>query len=305
MPMNSNATPQETVDALYAAFGDHHSRAVHAKGIILEGTFTPNPAAADLSEAALFSGASVPVTARFSNFTGIPDIPDTIGEASPRGLGLKFKVPNDAEVDVVAHSFDGFPVKTAAELRELLLAIAASGSNAAKPTALDRFLAGHPAAQAFLSSQKPPPVSYATIAYYGVNAFTFSNTRGASVFVRYRLVPKAGEQFLDPASLKTKGPDYLIQEIGERVAKGPVEFDWFAQIAGPGDVIDDPSIAWPESRKLVRLGSIAITSLTADQARADKATLFAPGNLPAGIAAADPMVAIRNAAYLLSYRHRQ
>jgi len=55
----------------------------------------------------------------------------------------------------------------------------------------------------------------------------------------------------------------------------------------------------------VRLGSIAITSLTADQASADKATLFAPGNLPAGIAAADPMVAIRNAAYLLSYRHRQ
>lgn len=113
--MNSNATPQETVDALYAAFGDHHSRAVHAKGIILEGTFTPNPAAADLSEAALFSGASVPVTARFSNFTGIPDIPDTVGEASPRGLGLKFKVPNDAEVNVVAHSFDGFPVKTAAD----------------------------------------------------------------------------------------------------------------------------------------------------------------------------------------------
>ena len=33
---------------------------------------------------------------------------------SPRGLAPKFKVPNDAEVDIVAHRFDGFPTKTTA-----------------------------------------------------------------------------------------------------------------------------------------------------------------------------------------------
>ena len=38
------ASPGDMVDALHSAFGDHHSRAVHAKGIILEGTFKkPRP----------------------------------------------------------------------------------------------------------------------------------------------------------------------------------------------------------------------------------------------------------------------
>ena len=36
------STPAEFVDALHSAFGKHEARAVHAKGIILEGDFTPD-----------------------------------------------------------------------------------------------------------------------------------------------------------------------------------------------------------------------------------------------------------------------
>jgi catalase len=301
----TEATPRQLVDALYAAFGDNHSRAVHAKGVLLAGRFTASPEARELCKAPLFAGSGIPVTARFSNFTGLPTIPDTIPEASPRGLALKFEVPGQAAVEIVAHAFDGFPVKTATELREFLLALAASGPQAAKPTAIEGFLASHPRAQTFLAGQQGPPESYATLSYFGVNAFRFSNARGASQVVRYRFVPRAGERLLDAAALARKDPNYLSEELVTRLAAGPIEFDWLAQIAEPGDAIDDPSIAWPRTRKLVGLGAIQLRALAADQEKANRESSFSPGFLEDGIAPADPMIDARHAAYRLSVEHRR
>jgi catalase len=298
-------SPPEMVDALHSAFGVHHARAVHAKGVILEGSFAPSAEATNRSKASLFAGPSVPVTVRFSDFTGIPDIPDTVGDANPRGFAIKFRPADGNMMDIVTHGFNGFPTATADEFGQLLRAIGASGQEAAKPIALDQFLSAHPIAKKFLTTQKPAPVSYGTLTYFGVNAFKFTNAQNTPIFVRYRFVPKAGEQFLDAAALKAKGPNYLAEEIAARIAKAAVVFDWYAQISGPGDAVADPSVAWPENRTLVKLGTISIKQMAPDQATADKATLFLPGNLPAGIEAADPMIAIRSAAYPLSFRARQ
>ncbi|MFP3513990.1 hypothetical protein SB775_31315, partial [Peribacillus sp. SIMBA_075] len=85
-----------------------------------------------------------------------------------------------------------------------------------------------------------------------------------------RYVPRAGEHYLTPAELKAQGPDYLQQEILARLAKGPVVFDWYAQVAEPGDRIEDPSTAWPETRRLVKLGTFTLTRPPADLAAASK-----------------------------------
>jgi catalase len=296
---------QDLVNALHTAFGEHHARAVHAKGILLEGSFTPAPGASKLSKATLFSGATVPVTVRFSDFTGIPDIPDTIGDANPRGFAVKFRLADGKTVDIINHSFNGFPVANADEFATLLRAIGTSGAGVAKPTPLDDFLASHPIAKTFLTTQKPAPVSYATLAYYGVNAFKYTNAKGKASYVRYRFVPAAGEQFLDAQALKSKGPDYLQDEIAARVDKGAIAYDWYAQIAISGDIIGNPSIAWPENRALVKLGTIRIVRVTPEQPTADKATAFMPGNLQPGIEPADPMIQRRNDAYPISFRARQ
>jgi catalase len=298
-------TGQQMTNAMYTAFGDNHSRAVHAKGILMQGTFTPDPAARSITKAKLFTLQETTVLARFSDFTGIPTIPDNTMDANPRGMAVKFNVPDDNEVDVVMHSFDGFPTRTSAEFRELLIAVGTSGKGVPKPTPLDTFLASHPIAKTFLTTQKQPPVSYATTAFFGVNSLKFTNWQGQSTYVRYRFVPEAGEHYLDAATLRTKDANYLQTEIKERLDKEPVTFTWYAQVAGPGDVIDDPSIAWPATRTLVRLGVVTITGLITDQASADKKTLFLPGNLPDGMEAADPMIQVRNEAYPISYRHRQ
>jgi catalase len=295
----------QLVDDFHAAFGKHHARANHAKGVILEGSFVPTDDASALSKAAVFAGPSVPVTIRFSDFGGIPDIPDNIGGANPRGLAIKFRSGSDADLDVVTHSFDGFPTATTDELGILLRAIGSSGPGTAKPTALDKFLESHPIARTFLTTQNQPPVSYATTAYFGVNSVAFVNAKNEPNFVRYRFVPEAGEHYLDEATRKSMGLNYLSEEIAKRISAAPIRFDWYAQLAGSGDKIEDPSIAWPGTRTLVKLGTISVERIAPNQATVDKSLLFMPGTFPNGIEAADPMLAVRNAAYPVSFGERQ
>jgi len=303
-PVNHKSLPEQSVDAFASVFGVHpQARVNHAKGVIVEGTFTPSASAASVSKAAHFKKqkAPIPVTVRFSDGSGLPAVPDT--ENMPRGMAVKFALPDGSKTDIVALSFNGFPVATAEEFRDFLLALAASGPDAPKPTAIEKFLGSHPAAKAFVEAPKPPPVSFATLPYFGINSFKFTNAKGAVAFGRYQLQPEAGIKVLTPEQVSQAGPDYLVEEINERVRRGPAKFKLSVQIAEPGDKIDDPSIAWPDTRKKVELGTIAITKATTESHTADK-QLFLPGALVAGIEAADPMIGVRSSAYPISFVRR-
>jgi catalase len=298
------ATPGQLVDALHAAFGDHHSRAVHAKGIILEGTFTPAPDAASLSKAFHLQNKASKVTLRFSDFTGIPTIPDNIGLANPRGLAIKFQSDDGQTTDIVGHSFDGFPTENSDQFRELLLAISTSGATAAKPTDLDKFLDTHPVAKTFLTTQKNP-ASYGSINYFGVNSFKLTNSKGVSHIIRYQFVPEDGEQLLSDDEMGKAGPEYLQTEIKSRVAKSTIRFKLYAQISEAGDKTEDPSIAWPATRKKILLGTIELNKLADNTPVGDKALSFSPANIPDGIETADPMLDFRARAYPISVKGRQ
>jgi catalase len=296
--------PEELVDALNVIFGKQTSnRAVHAKGIMLEGQFVPSPAAATLSRAHHFR-QTVPVTVRFSDFAGVPNVPDTDPAASPRGLALRFHLP-DGETDLVTHSFNGFPSPTADDFRQLLVALGTSGPGAVKPTPAEKYLAMHPIAKQFLESQQGPPVSYATLTYYGVNSFKFTNAKGESRFGRYRIETQTGVQLLTAEQIAKAAPGYLAAEIRDRVSKGPARFNFRVQLAEPGDKIDDPSIAWPETREIVDLGVIEINKAVSESEAAERSLLFNTTALTDGIEAADPMIQARSDAYLVSYKRRQ
>ncbi|MBC6992324.1 catalase family peroxidase [Hymenobacter sp. BT491] len=297
------ATPIQMVDMFHSAFGTHHARAVHAKGIVLEGDFTPAPEARSLSRAAHLQGATVPIIVRFSDFTGIPNIADTVGASSPRGMAIKFKLPGAASTDLIAHSFNGFPTATTDEFRSLLLAIGANGSG--NPAPLTDFLATHPIAKTFLTTQKPLSTSWATLSFFGVNAFKFTNQAGQEHYVRYQLIPDAGEHFLSKAQAAAAAPDYLQTEIKQRVARKPITFKLYAQVAEKGDVIENPSVAWPDSRKRVLLGTLVIKKMAANTAEEDKALFFNPNNVPEGVNIADQMLLDRARTYPLSVGQRQ
>src|SRR5262245_20026344 len=64
---------EQIVDSFNQVFGAHPgARATHAKGVVLEGTFTPASSAASVSKAVHFQKkkTAVPVTVRFSASTG-------------------------------------------------------------------------------------------------------------------------------------------------------------------------------------------------------------------------------------------
>ena len=296
---------EQLVDAFNAVFGVHPGlRANHPKGVVLEGTFTPSGSAASLTKAAHLQKRknAIPVTVRFSAGSGLPTVPDT--NDMPRGMAVKFSLPDGTKTDMVVLSVNGFPVATGEEFKDFLLAIAASGPDAPKPTELEKFLGSHPAAKAFVEVPKPPPASYGTLPYFGINAFKFTNKKGVSTHVRYQLQPAAGAQYLSKEQLATRGPDYLTEEIRERVRHGPVKFRLLAQVAEPSDTVDNPTIVWPETRKKVELGTITITKAVADSQAAERKLLFVPGALVAGIEPADPMIAVRSAAYIVSLSRR-
>ena len=295
------------VDAMNAVFGrQRRNRAIHAKGIVLDGTFTPNPGAGALSRAPHLRGQPSPLTVRFSSFSGNPEVADTDVMASPRGMALRFALADGSATDLVAHSFNGFPVATVDEFRQMLLALAESGPGVTHPTPADRFLATHPRAQAFLEAPKPAPVSFATLRYFGVNSFYFINDRGTRVAGRYRIEPGLGERFLSSAEAARADGDYLRREIRQRVAGGPVQFTLVAQLAAEGDRIDDPSEVWPDDRPTVELGLIEILDVVADNVAVEQELVFSPAMVPDGIEPADAMLQPRSDAYGISYvrRHR-
>src|SRR2546423_6050947 len=123
---NNQAPP--IVEATLNAFDDLNGRQpgfrpAHAKGILLTGSFTPSPDAASLTRAPHISRSSTPVVVRFSDFAGIPSVDDGSGDASPRGIAVRFYMDTHVHTDIIAHSVDGFPTRTAEEFVELLRAL--------------------------------------------------------------------------------------------------------------------------------------------------------------------------------------
>ena len=122
--------------------------------------------------------------------------------------------------------------------------------------------------------------------------------------MRYQLKPEAGAQYLTKDQLASAGPNYLMEEIVKRVGEGPVKFKYVAQIAEQGDKLDDPSIAWPDDRKTVELGTMEVDKAVADSDAAQRALLFIENAVPAGIEPEDPMINIRRQAYAIAFARR-
>lgn len=294
----------QIVDALNKAFGAHPGfRANHAKGVVVEGSFKASPAAAGLSKAALFTGSRIPATVRFSDSTGIPNLPDGSKAANPHGMAIKFHLPDGSDTDMVINSLKFFPVATGEDFRDLLLAIAASPPDAAKPTKLDQFAASHPTVPAALATAVTPD-SFADEEYFGIDAFVLVNETGVRQAVRYQMTPEHVVH-IAPDDAAKRPPNFLMDELPQRLKRGPVTFHLKAQLAAPGDQTKDPSKPWPADRKVVELGVLTIDKAVADSAGAEKALLFLPGQLTDGIEPSDdPLIDVRDGAYAVSFSRR-
>jgi catalase len=288
-------------------FGEHPGiRPAHGKGALLNGTFTPTAAAGELSIAQHFQQPSTPVVVRFSDSTGLPNIPDTDPNSLPKGLAIRFVLGDHVHTDIIGHSVDGFPTRTGDEFLELLEAQVASDPADLSGSPLEAFLGSHPAALRFVQAPKPFPVSFAQETYFGVTALKFINAAGESRFGRYRITPNAGNEYIDTTLVPSKDDDYLFTELTERIAAGPARFTLAVQLAGDADVVDDATVSWPSDREVRELGTLELTGPVANDAAQQKHIIFDPIPRLEGIEPSDdPLLELRAAVYLISGRERR
>jgi catalase len=297
------SVPAQIVDLANKVDGVHPGfRAFHAKGIVVEGSFKASAAAARLSRASLFNGRTIPVTARFSDGSGMPTVPDG-SPAMPRGIAIKYHLPGGVDTDMVTNSFKFFPVGTGEDFRDMLQAIVASPPTAPKPTKLDQFFAAHPNAPKAIGSL-PIPDSFADEEYHGIDAFIFVNKSGQRQAVRYLIVPEKLVH-ITPEEAAKQPPNFLVDDLTKRIAKKPLVFHVKAQLAEPGDQTKDASQPWPDDRKVVDLGVLTLKRVVPNSLEAQKKLLFLPTNLVPGIELSDdPLPSVRSAAYGVSFAKR-
>jgi catalase len=299
--------PQQIADVMIQLAGGVHPglRFTHTKGLVTTGTFTPAPSAKTISKAAHLQDAAVPVTVRFSDGTGVPNIPDNNDNASPHGMAIRFALPGGAYTDIVANSHNGFFVGNGTDFLALLKAIAGTTDKSPHPSPIEQFLGTHPAALKLIVDSKAASKSFENLDFFGNNAFIFVDAAGGKHAGRYQIIPVAGVVKLDSATAAKQKPDYMFDDLKAKLAKGPVKYTVYAQLANAGDPTNDGSIVWPADRKRVELGTLSVTKVVANSDSAQKALAFNPIILTNGITLSDdPLPLLRSSVYALSVAHR-
>jgi catalase len=296
-------TPKQAVDIINQRFGAHGARALHAKGTLLEGTFSASLQAARLTRAQHMQGEAVAVTVRFSNGSGDPHAPDYGPEV--RGMAVKFYLPDGGRTDISAQTVPRFPVRTPDAFINL---IRASAPGRGRLVRLPIFLATHPEVLPALRANAPalkPPASYASARYYAIHAFKWIGADGSERYVRYRWLPEGGEATLSGEDARSRGADYLQDDLRERLGREPIRFGLELQIAAPGDKVDDPTAVWPGERETLNAGTLELTGLETGRETGGDVLVFDPNRLTDGIEASeDPILKFRSPAYSVSVERR-
>lgn len=73
----------------------------------------------------------------------------------------------------------------------------------------------------------------------------------------------------------------------------------------PGDSVNDPTVAWPEDRKTVKVGTLTLTAAMPQQGAACEKINFDPLVMSDGVEATDdPILRFRSPAYAVSFGKR-
>ncbi len=312
MPLSNDpkavALRGEVLKALDDLNGVHPGfRPAHAKGAFLSGTFTPSQEARALTSAPHIQSESTPVIVRLSDFAGVPNVPDFDPQgASPRGCAVRFQLGEHEHTDIVAHSAEAFPVRTAEEFAEFLRAVHASGPEAPKPSPIEQFLGSHPKALAYVQLPKPIPASFANESFFAVSAFKFTGPDGKEQYGRYRILSVEPPNYLDEKLLAAQSPNFLFEELSERISRVPVRFRIHVRLAKPGDPVDDATEQWTGDHTEIDFGLVTLTAeLPAEDVNLSR-IIFDPIPRVSGIApSADPLFEPRADVYLASGRRRR
>ena len=300
------ATPASIVDALKAVAGNPPKvRASFAKGRCVRGTYVPSDRAAEITKSRSFTRPSR-VLARFSVGGGNPKVADT-NNLVLRGFSFRLG-DDDHRSDILVQSAPVHFARTLDQMLAFLKARVPGPDGKPDMKKVRAFSAANPETlhQANYIAARPLPGSFAGTTYWGVHAFPATNSNGETRFIKFKVAPVGGDVTLTEEEAKAKSADFLHDDLENRIASGDVRLNVMALLDRPGDPVMDVTVRWPDEdrRELVRLGTIVITSLEADEAC--DVSIFNPANLAEGIGhPPDEIFAARSAAYAISLAKRR
>lgn len=304
----ADVTPTQMIDAFEGTFGVHAGqRRNHIKGTCAAGEFVGTKEAATLSRSVLFSGKPVPVVARFSLGGGSPEVPDAA--PAPRGVGIEFHIPGGALQHMTMINVPIFAASTPASFRDAIVAAKPDPKTGQPdPQKMKAYLASHPDWMPLmkLAAGHNPTANYYQTAFFSIHTFKFIDAKGTEHLVKWRFVPRDGVKELTAAEMKAAPHDFLEKNLIERTHKGPAVWDMIVFVGQPGDPQDDPTQAWPETRKHFTAGTLTITQATPQQkGQACEPINFDPLIMADGIAPTnDPVLLFRSPAYAVSFAKR-
>ena len=291
------------VDGFNAQYGAHAAcRAIHAKGIFAAGAFTPNGAAARYTIARHLGGDPSPVICRFSNGEGLPDAAD--GLAFSLGFAVSFEQEGQPPVDLLCVDASEFVTGDPNAFLGFVRSNATDEDGKVSTVRAAAWALAHPkvTGAALRKNKAPIAASFATQQWWAIHAFWLVDAQGDQTPAKFSWRPVAPARSVDREAAKALPPDYLIEDLRERLAgTGQVEFDLVLTIGRQTDVLDDAAEAWPEDRPEVAVGRLALDRVVTD---ADPRR-FIPNRVGDGIrCTADPLLQARVQTYAESFRRR-
>ncbi|MBL0930133.1 MAG: catalase family peroxidase [Alphaproteobacteria bacterium] len=299
--------PIAAIDSLEGTFGVHaRARRSHAKGVCVAGRFEGSAEGRALSAASLFSGAAHPVIGRFSVGGGNPRASDK-GRAV-RGFAFETTLPGN---EVFVTTMLSAPVFFVSKPEHFAPFIASRRPDPAtgmpNPERVRAFNEAHPDTRPQIEylAAAPIPASYAATNYWGIHAFRFVEAAGTARNVKWSFEPVGGTLGLTAEQIANLPNDFLVEEIMQRVGRGPVAFDMTVQIAEPGDDVTSPVVTWPATRAKRTVGRLTIDRVDTAANAPCVAKNFDPNLLPRGIDASDdPVLRARSPSYAISTQRR-
>jgi catalase len=282
---------EQIVDSINATNGVHPGyRAAHAKGILCAAQFTPTREARELSRAEHWQGDTIRAHVRFSNGSGDPRVADTA--RGSRGMGVKFYLSGSTTTDIVATTSPAFPARTPEDFLAFSLARRPDpATGQPDPSLVTEYLSEHPEAMTAVNAAltQAVPASYASVSYHALHAYGFDSDQGRR-YGRYHWVPDEPEVTLTDEELEARSPEFLHDELVERLDRGPCRFHLRVQLAADGDPLDDPTSVWPDDRAVIEVGTLDITSLAFDRERDGDILVFDPTRVVDGIVLSDDAI---------------
>jgi catalase len=124
---------------------------------------------------------------------------------------------------------------------------------------------------------------FADSTYNSLDAFRFISAAGNSIPVRWSMVPV--QQFVEAGSAQSwqQGKNYLFDALIRRInqpSQQPLQWHLIVTLGQPGDPTNNATLAWPDNREHVDVGTSGIAPFD------------------------DPLLSARSAAYSQSFTRR-